>query len=88
MNHDLLLTALRRCDEVAAKWGGGAPFPSVRAQLAYLVELASGRSSDRSRLGEIILGVQAAKEIEQLDESFAELLHEISDQVRQELRLR
>lgn len=47
---------------------------SVRAQLNYLLDLAEGRSDDRGRLAQIILGVQTAREIETIDEDLADKL--------------
>lgn len=74
--------ALDKCSEVSARFHNYPPFPSIAAQLSYLLDLSEGRTKDRSRLAEIILGVQAAREIEQLDNEFAEILHDISSEVR------
>ena len=56
---------------------------SIQNQIKYLRSLASGESNDRSRLGEIILGVQAAREIESLNQQLAELLYEVDEQAGQ-----
>ena len=55
---------------------------SIVRQLDYLIALESGQSTDRSRLKDVVLGVQAAREIEALDERCAETLHEVSARVR------
>lgn len=55
---------------------------SILAQLDYLLDLETGKSQDRSRLTDIILGVQAVREIEPLNEQLAGLLFAISDTTR------
>ena len=55
---------------------------SIVRQLDYLIALGSGQSTDRSRLEDVVLGVQAAREIEALDERCAEAMHEVSARVR------
>ena len=55
---------------------------SVIRQIDYLIDLETGLSTDRSRLKEIILGVQAAREIEPLDADLAEMLYTVSEQAQ------
>lgn len=86
MRDQLINDAIERCNVVAAKYGEMPPFPSVRAQLGYLSDLVAGRATDKKRLKEIILGVQAAREIESLDEPLADLLYKISAEVDRMLR--
>lgn len=73
-----------RCAATAARYGNIPPFPSVLAQLEYLAGVAEG-SADKSRLSEIVMGVQAAREIESLDEELAEMIYTV-DAWAQKLR--
>jgi len=61
-------------------------FESVRNQLDYLSSLADGTSGDRTKLSRVIVGVQAAREIEPLDLELAMTLHEIQGWADQLLR--
>jgi Tsi6 len=51
---------------------------SIKNQLIFIAELEEGKRTDVGRVKDIILGVQAAREIEDRDAEFAERLHEIS----------
>ena len=53
---------------------------SINNQLRYLLDLCDGRTQDKSKLTSIILGIQAAREIEQLDEDLADLLYKVNEQ--------
>ena len=55
---------------------------SIANQLRYLISLANGASDDRGRLGEIIVGVQAAREVEPLSQSLANLLYQVDEEAR------
>lgn len=69
---------LLQCREAAERFHNAPPFPSIIAQLEYLGDFASGRSGDGSRLRDIIIGVQTAREIEQLDNLLADELHRVA----------
>lgn len=58
------------------------PLESVIAQIQYLLDVESGKSVDRSRLATISVGQIAARDIDNFDESLAELLHEVSAEAR------
>lgn len=79
----LFETALAETEKLQRAYPAVQTLTSVANQLKYLISLASGQSSDRSRLGEIILGVQAAREVESLDPRLADHLYEADDQARQ-----
>ena len=81
-NLDIFLEALRRVEDLHSKFPDVQTIQSIIRQLEYLIGVKNG-SNDRSRLGEIILGVQAAREIEPLDGELAELLYRISDEAKQ-----
>ena len=55
---------------------------SIMRQIDYLTQLENGTIHDRSRLKDIVLGVQAAREIEPLDRELAELLYEVSAEAK------
>ena len=78
---DIFFEALRRAKELHSKYPDVQTIQSVIRQLEYLIGVENG-SNDKSRLGEIILGIQAAREIEPLDNELAELLYQINDEVR------
>jgi len=69
--------ALKKCDELGSTHTEDPVFDSIRLQLEYLAALDRGTITDRSRLKDIILEFQAAKEINTVDEEFAQLLFEI-----------
>jgi Tsi6 len=56
---------------------------SVKLQLQYLKDLEDGKHQDRTRLKDINLGLIAVREIEGWDDELADLLHQISAEVRQ-----
>lgn len=58
------------------------PLESVITQIQYLIDVESGKSVDRSRLATISVGQIAARDIDNFDESLAELLHEVSAEAR------
>lgn len=76
-----LRDALADTERASGRFPEAEVLTSVAAQLRYLLDVAEGVASD-SRLSEIVLGVQAAREVEQLDEALADKLHTIAAQVR------
>jgi Tsi6 len=80
--HQTLKTALASCEAHLCTMPDFQPLHSVKAQLTYLIDLADGRSTDRSRLEEIIIGAYAAREFETRDMGFANLLYEVEEIVR------
>lgn len=50
-------------------------YQSIRAQLIYLLGILKGTEPDYSRLKQINFGVYAAKELEDSDPEFAQVLH-------------
>ena len=68
-----------RCLELLDVNPGFAPLLSIKAQLEYLIQIADGRSTDRSRLKEIIVGQYAAREFEDRDMEFANMLYDVAD---------
>jgi hypothetical protein len=79
----LFMDARRKAQALHLKYPLLKTIESIIHQLDYLIELASGRSTDRSRLKDIILGVQAAREIEPLDLDLADTLYLVNEQVQQ-----
>lgn len=78
---DLLNEALVKSRRLQEQFPEVQTIGSIIRQLEYLIGVES-RVNDRSRLGEIILGVQAAREIEPLDSDLAELLYQVNDEAR------
>lgn len=81
MRRDLLVEARGESLILKERFPQVATIDSIINQLDYLIALSDGETVDRSRLAEIILGVQAAREIEALDMDLAEKLHEINAEV-------
>ncbi len=52
----------------------------IERQLEYLIALTKGETSDRSRLGDINIGILTVREIEGLDDELASTLHNVSNE--------
>lgn len=78
----LFRTALTKSREHVAQWGEHPAIQSIIAQLEYLEAIESDPTKDRSRLGDIIIGVLGAREIEDRDMQLADILHEVSGEAR------
>lgn len=74
-----LRTALDECLKQLAKAPQFQPLLSVQAQLEYLLGVAEGSITDRSKLDKIIIGVYAAREFESRDMDFANLLYQVEE---------
>jgi hypothetical protein len=59
------------------------PLESVKAQLQYLKNILDGDLEDRSRLNEITIGIYAAREFEERDMTFANILYDVESIVDQ-----
>jgi hypothetical protein len=79
------LSLFKRTLKAAQKFKSSHPslfvINSIISQLEYLVALQIGMEIDRSRLKDVILGVQAAREIDNLDLKFADLLYQVAEAV-------
>ncbi|MGF6415783.1 immunity protein Tsi6 family protein [Paraburkholderia sp. MM5482-R1] len=78
----ILQSALTASEQLLARYPENNALQSINVQLKYLMSVASGEESDRSRLKEIIIGVLTAREIESLDEDAAELFYKAADEAR------
>lgn len=78
----LFQKALDACKQLQSLYPAVVTIQSIINQLEYLIALESGRSTDRSRLKDIVIGVQAAREIEPLGLGVAELLYEVDGEAR------
>jgi Tsi6 len=58
------------------------PLESVISQLQYLLDLDSGKETDRKGLATLSIGQIAAHDIDSSDPSLAELLHDVAAQAR------
>lgn len=81
-NRNIFEVALQECIETQQRWPKNMVLVSIRNQLEYLVALAEGRETDRSRLGEIIIGRQAAHDIKSLDPRVADIFYQADDEAR------
>jgi len=78
---DLLSDALVKSREALSRFPFMFPLESVIKQLEYLIEVDSGRA-DGGDLKTINIGEIAARDVDELDESLAVTLHEVSAEVR------
>jgi Tsi6 len=76
-----LKAALNECKRKIRKDPDFQPLRSVEKQIQYLVDIEEDKNKDRSRLGEIIVGVYAAREFEDRDMEFAKLLYKVEEVV-------
>ena len=84
MTHlDLFTSALTKCQRYSTEEPGSWLWPSLVEQLSYLVELASGRSSDTTRLAKVCVGAMAAKNIEDRDAELANTLYDVQAAAQQ-----
>jgi len=79
--------AKRRLGDLYERYPEASVVVSMQNQLDYLIQIESGESTDRSRLKEIVLGVQTAREIEPRDEETAAFMYEVTDAVQEMIRL-
>lgn len=77
---DKITKALEQAHVYAKSSTGGWLWPSIIEQLEYLRDVESGRNTDLTRISELSIGAMAAKNIEDRDEPFANLLYEIEDE--------
>jgi hypothetical protein len=54
---------------------------SIILQLEYLVAIELGTEKDRSRLKDIVIGAQAAREIDSVDLKLADVLYQVAEAV-------
>ena len=77
----LFRNAKREVESLRVRFPEAHTLTSIVHQLEYLISLAGGQTSDCSRLPDIILGVQTAREVEALDSGTAETLYAVSAEV-------
>ncbi len=78
-NLTLVEDGIERCGKLKTRFPNLPVLDSIAHQLQYLKSVLLGVESDRSRLNEIIIGVQTARGIESLDMQSAEVFYRISD---------
>jgi predicted nucleotidyltransferase len=80
---DIFKTALAQTNSLRSRHPDDTVIQSIIKQLDYLVELEERKRNDRERLNDIIIGVLTVREIEPLDESVAETLYKVVEQVEE-----
>lgn len=80
---DIFKTALAQTNSLRSRHPDDTAIQSIIKQLDYLVELEERKRNDRERLNDIIIGVLTVREIEPLDESVAETLYKVVEQVEE-----
>ena len=74
--------ALQDIKMLQIKYEWSVALKSIEEQLEYLINLENDKSGDFSKLGNINIGVLAAREVEDMDRSIADQLHSISTEVK------
>lgn len=74
--------AKKKCVELQAIYPSNKALQSISHQIDYLIGVELNPNADRSRLGDIIIGVLTAREIEPLDEGVANILHKVSSEAK------
>lgn len=69
--------ALDACVKLQGQYPEDETIDSIIKQIQYLISLETGQNRDRSRLKDIVIGIQAAREIEPLDLGIAQLLYAV-----------
>ena len=85
IDHFLIRSALAKLDAVSHGEQVWPVLVSIRNQLLFLSNYDPKSKTDQIILKDIILGVQAAREVETINMELAELLYEVSAQVRKEV---
>ena len=83
---NLFRTANESAERLLLTYPDSVALKSVMAQLRYLIDVEAGVSEDTSKLGQINIGVLAAKEIEDMDAGVAEELYAVTAEVKKMLR--
>ncbi len=79
---ELFGRAIAGCATFRNKFPNDEAIVSIIKQLNYLIELEEGVCDDRGRLKDIIIGVLTVREIEPLDETLADVLYEVAEEVQ------
>jgi hypothetical protein len=80
---EIFKTAQAQTNSLRSRYPDDTAVQSIITQLDYLIELEERKRNDRERLNDIILGVLTVREIEPLDESVAETLYKVVEQVEE-----
>lgn len=79
---NLFKAATESVERLSLTYPNSVALRSVMEQLRYLIEVETGISKDTSKLGQINIGVLAAKEVEDMDAGVAEELYVVSAEVK------
>lgn len=79
---DLLLRAQNQCGKLMVMYPENITLQSIDSQIQYLIDLENGVTNDRSKLSQIIIGVQTAREIEGLDENAADIFYKVASEAK------
>jgi hypothetical protein len=80
---ELLAAALASTESFGRRHPADRSVESVVNQLRFLIDLEEGKRFDWERLKDITIGVLTVREIEPLDNSLAELLYKVVEEVSQ-----
>lgn len=73
--------ACEACERLKISYPGDQSIDSIMIQLEFLKGLEAGKRKDSERLDEIIIDVLATREIAQLDDSVADILGDVMEEV-------
>lgn len=82
----LFQQAVLAIEKLEREYPSYPPFESIRNQLLFLLDQASGQAVDRDGLTRINLGVITVREVEPVDDAASDLFYLVSAEAKEMLR--
>ncbi len=79
---ELFYIALEKCENLIGLYPDLIVLKSIYNQIEYLISFEKNMDIDKSRISEIIIGVQTVREIEPLDDIASEIFYRVADEAR------
>ncbi len=79
---ELFYIALEKCENLIGLYPDLIVLKSIYNQIEYLISFEKNMDIDKSRISEIIIGVQTVREIEPLDDIASEIFYIVADEAR------
>jgi hypothetical protein len=79
---ELFQKALSACSKLLSEHPDSRGIQSIICQLDYLISIESRKSTDRSRLHELTIGILAVREVEPWDKQLAAILYDVDAEAR------
>lgn len=79
----LFQQALLAIEKLECEYPSYPPFESIRNQLLFLLDQASGKAQDCEGLSQINIGYITVREVEPMDDAAADLFYLVSAEVKE-----